>query len=83
MSVFSLADSRSSWLRSDSRTGVTIDQWWPTGQYCSLHHHRRTHLIDTAGFQIVLYTCPWRHLTAMLPPSRPVRSQSAGPPVGS
>jgi hypothetical protein len=47
MSVFSLADSRSSSLRSDSRTDVTIDQWRPTGQYCSLHHYRRTDLMDT------------------------------------
>ena len=85
MSVFSLADSRSSSLRSDSRTGVTIEVWRPTGQYCSLHHHRRTDLMDTAGIQIVRHIADIRdcqlqvsyahHMT--LPRRNPVKETTA------
>lgn len=54
MSLCSLAIRFTSALSSDFLTGVTIDQWLPTGQRCTLHQAKRTDFRDAPGSQIVV-----------------------------
>lgn len=48
------ASRRSPAPSSDSRTGITIDQWRPTGQRWILRKPRRSALTETLGIQSVL-----------------------------
>ena len=75
MSLFSLETRFCSSVRSASLTGVTRDQWWPTGQCCNLHHPNRSDFIDAAGIQIVVNRWPLRQRTTTLPPRVWARSQ--------
>ncbi len=56
MSRFSLALRCWSSVRSDLRTGVTIDQCLPTGQRWTLHQPSRSDFSETPGIQIVVNT---------------------------
>jgi hypothetical protein len=54
MSFFSLALRACRLLRSDLRTGVTTDQWWPTGQCWNRHPANRSAFSEAPGIQIVV-----------------------------
>ena len=54
MSLLSPAARCSSSVRSARLTGVTSDQWLPTGQRWNLHQASRTAFRDTPGTQIVV-----------------------------
>lgn len=45
-------------LSSDSLTGVTHDQWFPTGQRWNLHQPSLTAFTDAPGTQRVVNRCP-------------------------
>jgi hypothetical protein len=75
MSLCLSAVRRSRWLSSDSLTGVTTDQWCPTGQRWTLHHPKRSAFRDTPGIQSVLNRCPLPaandHVAAERVPAQP------------
>ncbi len=67
MSLASPAARLSSSLSSDRLTGVTSDQWLPTGQRWNLHQANRTDFRDTPGTQIVVNRWPSRQRTTTFP----------------
>jgi hypothetical protein len=73
-SLCSLAAHRSSSVSSDSLTGVTIDQCFPTGHRWNLHQPNRNDFSEAPGSQIVVKRCPSRQRTTRFPPSLKPRS---------
>jgi hypothetical protein len=63
------ADRRSSSVRSESLTGLTIAQWLPTGQRWYRVEPSRIEVNDPKGDQIVVKTWPLLHRTMIFPPS--------------
>jgi hypothetical protein len=68
VSFIRLARRRSRPLRSASLTGVTTDQWFPTGQRWTLHQPSRSPFTDTPGIHSVVKRWPLLQRTTMLPP---------------
>ena len=72
--VLSRAACSSSSVSSAGFTGVTSDQWPPTGQRWKRHRPSRTDFREPPGIQIVVNTCPARQRTTTFPASFPARS---------
>ena len=48
------ANRRSRLVSSDRLTGITIDQWWPTGHRWKRQIPNRSALTEAPGIQIVV-----------------------------